>query len=759
MASPLDVLLGAQVKDDGVAVTPRRYIDFRTGLTITDDPATDSIRVSASGGGGGVLVGDANGDADNNVVTRITGDTGDVEMVATSLSWGAPGSSQLKVNAVDGAIELWNNAALALKAHGSASTIANTASITQIVGGVRHTVRTISSNIALDSTTKDFIGWVDASAPRTITLPTPSSGRTFLLVNVGASTITIARSGSEMINGVAANYVVPVANCIVQIVTNGTDWFALPIFDGTGTYVTGSRTIATTAPLTGGGDLSANRTLAISDATTGAVGVVRLTQDLGGSGAAPTVLGLTGTANVVALHGTAILADAGSGGRLNFSSTGLAIPAGDFSVGTQAAKVYSESFGLFGATHSGVWLGAIVPGTDNFAVVGDGTSTIVNALTRVQMAEDGVINATFTSDGLRIGDTSDPTDRLEVVGNMRTSGGWIRASRNNSASTLAVADACLNLETPSGGQGLLVFSFAGSPAGGIRADNVGNFNWHSSAGGYHQFYRGLDTSTPVANLTDAGLAVGFGAGTAATKKLDVNGVGRFVTANTASAMSSANAALMIDNSNGGAGLSHLVFAFAGTAQAGFRAGFEASMYYYAGGSQYHQFLGALDGSVPLASIANTGLLVGGTLGAVASEKLDIVGNAKVSGKASLGTGGTSIHSVVGGVDYTVRFVSSNMTIDTTTKDYLLYVDTTSAPIDITLPAATDGRMLFIKRSAGTNAVNVLISGGVTIDGDTDDIELVTDGGGSQINPYIVLGGDGSGKWNILGHWSIFRIVP
>jgi len=37
--------------------------------------------------------------------------------------------------------------------------------------------------------------------------------------------------------------------------------------------------LTTTAPLTGGGDLSANRTLAVSDATTSAKGVVKLAAD------------------------------------------------------------------------------------------------------------------------------------------------------------------------------------------------------------------------------------------------------------------------------------------------------------------------------------------------------------------------------------------------------------------------------------------------------------------------------------------------
>lgn len=53
-----------------------------------------------------------------------------------------------------------------------------------------------------------------------------------------------------------------------------------------------TRSIATTAPLAGGGDLSANRTLSVAGATTGAVGVVQLAGDLGGTATSPTVPGL-----------------------------------------------------------------------------------------------------------------------------------------------------------------------------------------------------------------------------------------------------------------------------------------------------------------------------------------------------------------------------------------------------------------------------------------------------------------------------------
>lgn len=50
-----------------------------------------------------------------------------------------------------------------------------------------------------------------------------------------------------------------------------------------------TRTITTTAPLSGGGDLSANRTLTVANATTSAVGVIQLAGDLAGTGTTPTI--------------------------------------------------------------------------------------------------------------------------------------------------------------------------------------------------------------------------------------------------------------------------------------------------------------------------------------------------------------------------------------------------------------------------------------------------------------------------------------
>lgn len=64
-----------------------------------------------------------------------------------------------------------------------------------------------------------------------------------------------------------------------RVYTNGTNIIAAPTDVVGAGAVPATRLINTTAPLTGGGDLSADRTLAIADATTAAKGVVELATD------------------------------------------------------------------------------------------------------------------------------------------------------------------------------------------------------------------------------------------------------------------------------------------------------------------------------------------------------------------------------------------------------------------------------------------------------------------------------------------------
>src|SRR5205823_5984502 len=94
-----------------------------------------------------------------------------------------------------------------------------------------------------------------------------------------------------------------------------------------------SRTISTTAPLTGGGDLSANRTLAVSAASETASGVVELAT------AAETA---TGTDNVRAVHP--------AGAAATYAPLARALPAG----GTNGQSLLKTS----GTDYAAAWGGS-----------------------------------------------------------------------------------------------------------------------------------------------------------------------------------------------------------------------------------------------------------------------------------------------------------------------------------------------------------------------------------------------------------------
>ena len=51
MSTYLDILLGAQVQENGVKQTPRRYFNFGTGFSAADDPANDRINLTVTGVG------------------------------------------------------------------------------------------------------------------------------------------------------------------------------------------------------------------------------------------------------------------------------------------------------------------------------------------------------------------------------------------------------------------------------------------------------------------------------------------------------------------------------------------------------------------------------------------------------------------------------------------------------------------------------------------------------------------------------------
>lgn len=154
-------------------------------------------------------------------------------------------------------------------------TLGSTSSINSLIGSVAFNSRTISTSDTIDVFQKDFEILVDTSGGVvSLTLPTPTNGR-FLIIKdkkqtFATNNLTLVRSGSEKIDGVAASLVLDVNNKELIVTSDGTDWYtnntsATPTGpaggDLTGTYpnpivsTSNGNTIITNAT-SAGGDLS-----------------------------------------------------------------------------------------------------------------------------------------------------------------------------------------------------------------------------------------------------------------------------------------------------------------------------------------------------------------------------------------------------------------------------------------------------------------------------------------------------------------------
>lgn len=486
-----------------------------------------------------------------------------------------------------------------------------------------------------------------------------TTGRYLLMAN---GTVTVVGVGSITPSATNNQYIATVGGLTVWATATGG-----------GTVLGTGRSIATSLPLTGGGTLASDLTIGVNDATTAAVGVVKLALDLGGTALLPTVVAVTGAAGVAPIKCSATVA-------------------GYCSVGAQAAKVYSDSYGAFGATYSGVWLGTITPALDNVALVGDGTSTIINGLTRVQVAEDGVVNATLTSDGLRIGDTNDPTERAEVVGNVKIARDTAsKIFQQDNTTNLAIASD-LTIQGPnatgtssSGGALVLTGGTGTSSHAGVKLQHGGSTK--------------LQTLSTGAAITGDGTATGdFLANSGANGKARLAGLvgatatrGALYLGNVTA--STTNAVL---NSDG----SELIIQAPGNNPIYFRSNDSGNN------------LGRLD---------STGLRIGDH--SAPGAKLDAAGN------CILGTT-TSAHQIVGSQRWTVRTLAAGLVIDTTTTDMIILVDTSAARA-ITLPAATAGRVIIIKDktgTAGTNNITITRAGSESIEGIAANYVMATNWG-------------------------------
>jgi len=97
---------------------------------------------------------------------------------------------------------------------------------------------------------------------------------------------------------------------------------------------------------------------------------------------------------------------------------------------------------------------------------------------------------------------------------------------------------------------------------------------------------------------------------------------------------------------------------------------------------------------------------------------------------------TAIHSINGALNVTTRTVTATtLTVDTTTTDYEIFTDSTSNAITITLPTATNGRVLFIQDKTGQAAANhitITPPGAVTINGVNASILIGTNYSGYRL---------------------------
>lgn len=131
-------------------------------------------------------------------------------------------------------------------------------------------VQTITANNTLTAGALSIIQLGDTTAGNITTiLPTATSSQgviyIFKKISSDANTFTIDGAGAETVED-AATWVLSRQYDSVAITSDGTEWFITNKIDTTN-LVTSTRTISTTSPLTGGGNLSANRTFAIGTNT------------------------------------------------------------------------------------------------------------------------------------------------------------------------------------------------------------------------------------------------------------------------------------------------------------------------------------------------------------------------------------------------------------------------------------------------------------------------------------------------------------
>jgi len=311
-------------------------------------------------------------------------------------------------------------------------------------------------------------------------------------------------------------------------------------------------------------------------------------------------------------------------------AAGATTVTGSLTAGVNTAKAVLNSYSATPTTHGALWLGAIVASSTNQALAGDGTSTSINGITRVQVAASSVVKAVFTASGLRIGDATDPTTTLDVLG---------RATIG-----VSTAKVILDSHPDAPTSNASVWLAQASPSG---TNYVLNGNASTTILNAPTQVRFAVAAAAVGNFTATGLRVGDA--TTATATLDVVGSAK-VGASYQATIASLPGATTTHAGMFFATPSATNYAFLGNAA--------DSWVNAPTGKLYLQI-----GAAATANLTSTGLRIGDNT--TATEKLDVVGRAVIgvgAGKATLDSlaGSTATHGALwlgvaaaSGTNYTI----------------------------------------------------------------------------------------------------------